>query len=290
MSEGQCISHTPPTCASAASAWGSQKVMSIARYSAMAAVSQHGPAPAGRSWHTVCRGQGDSGPGAGACRVRRPGQGPDGSGLQPARPPGARDVSQCRRGGAGHTPDSHGAGGHGRAPALARRGAWRPRRPASICASPSERLQSDLHRLLFSLQPCCIASVSSGTASATRPAKVYAIRERRSDPGEPDQTIRVLTDAYGPFEQGKRPGEVTRGRDNTPAPLAAMQAPRVLHRLSNPRPFLDGPGLGQLACHQHQRALRCTDARRRRPFTLRSPSSMRLSKLMRIHKTDRQAR
>ena len=39
MSEGQCISHTPPTCASAASAWGSQKVMSMARYSAMAADS-----------------------------------------------------------------------------------------------------------------------------------------------------------------------------------------------------------------------------------------------------------
>ena len=39
MSEGQCISHTPPTCASAASAWGSQKVISMARYSAMAADS-----------------------------------------------------------------------------------------------------------------------------------------------------------------------------------------------------------------------------------------------------------
>ena len=30
----------------------------------------------------------------------------------------------------------------------------------------------------------------------------------RSDPGEPDREIRVLTDAHGSFEQGKRPREV----------------------------------------------------------------------------------
>src|SRR5262249_15549833 len=36
-------------------------------------IAQHGLAPTGRFWHTGCKGQGGSGPGAGAWRVRRPG-------------------------------------------------------------------------------------------------------------------------------------------------------------------------------------------------------------------------
>src|SRR5262249_1111528 len=39
VSKYQRVSHAPPTCASATSAWGSQKVMSIARYRSMAVVS-----------------------------------------------------------------------------------------------------------------------------------------------------------------------------------------------------------------------------------------------------------
>jgi hypothetical protein len=37
--ENISVHHRPSTCASAASAWGSQKVMSMARYSSIAAAS-----------------------------------------------------------------------------------------------------------------------------------------------------------------------------------------------------------------------------------------------------------
>src|SRR4029434_7563542 len=47
-------------------------------------------APAGRSWHTGCQDPGGSGPGAGACRGRRPGRELAGSGLRPARHRGGR--------------------------------------------------------------------------------------------------------------------------------------------------------------------------------------------------------
>ena len=65
-------------CAKAASACGSQKVMSMARYNSMAAVSS---ARACSRWPVAIQyqGRGGSGPGAGACRVPRPGRGPGGS-------------------------------------------------------------------------------------------------------------------------------------------------------------------------------------------------------------------
>ena len=63
------------TCASAASVWGSQKVISMARYSRWRSAGRHGPAPADRSGHTACRDHGGSGPAAGACRVLGQSQG-----------------------------------------------------------------------------------------------------------------------------------------------------------------------------------------------------------------------
>ena len=55
---------------------------------------------------------------------------------------------------------------------------------------------------------CSIACVSSGTASATRPARVYAAPKAAAILGKQSREVRVLTEAHGPFEQGECPGQV----------------------------------------------------------------------------------
>ena len=118
-------SHRPSTCASAASVWGSQKVMSMARYS----VDSGGQLGAGllplAVGHTACRGPGGSGPGAGACRAPRPGPGPAGSGLRPARPPGDRDAGNVAEEAQRIAPGGPVPGGYGRGRGAARRSALR---------------------------------------------------------------------------------------------------------------------------------------------------------------------
>ena len=60
----------------------------------------------------------------------------------------------------------------------------------------------------------------------------------RSHQGEPGQEVCVLTEAHGPFEQGKRPGQVALAKGQQTAPQRGRhQAPGVSNRLGNPEPF-----------------------------------------------------
>ena len=71
----------------------------------------------------------------------------------------------------------------------------------------------------------------------------------RSHPGEPAREVRVLTDAHGPFEQGERPGQVALAEgQQTDPPRGNHEAPGVSHRLGNPQPFVpEGTALGEHA-------------------------------------------
>ena len=168
--------HRPSTCASAASAWGSQKVMSMARYSSMAADSS-ARACSRRPILRIQRAEAEVAVGLERAHAEFLGQG-EGLvvvGLRPARSPEARAAPQCRRGGAGHTPGCHVPGAHGRAPAPARRGRAPPPggRPADA-PPPGGDDRAPERRPSSIAVVCSIACVSSGTASATRPPRVYA--------------------------------------------------------------------------------------------------------------------
>ena len=57
--------------------------------------------------------------------------------------------------------------------------------------------------------------------------------------GEPDREVLVLTDAHGPFEQRKGPGQVALAEgQQTDPPRGKHEAARVRHRLGNPQPFV----------------------------------------------------
>ena len=91
--------------------------------------------------------------------------------------------------------------------------------------------------------------MSSGTASATRPPRVYAAPKAAAIKGNKDREVRVLTDAYGPFEPGERPGQVAlaEGQQTNP-PRGKHEASGVSHRLGNPQPFVpEGTALGEHA-------------------------------------------
>ena len=129
-------------------------------------------------------------------------------------------------------------------------------RPASICASPGESTQNartrDLPVTLSSARPpfqrrC----VSSGTASATRPAqRAFAIMPKGAAITEAkSQEARVLTRrsrlvrAAGVPGRG-RPG----GGQQTAAPTGNHEASGVRNRLGNPQPFFpEGSALGERA-------------------------------------------
>ena len=103
--EHSYIHHQPSTCASAASAWGSQKVMSMARYSAMAADSSV-RACSPLADRGIQRAEAAVAVGLERAHAQLLGQG-EGLmvvvfGLLDA--PEARAAPQSRRGGAGHTP------------------------------------------------------------------------------------------------------------------------------------------------------------------------------------------
>jgi hypothetical protein len=75
-----------------------------------------GLTPGDRSFRIARRGQGDSGPGGGACRACRPGHWPAGTRLRLCRAPEAHAARLSRRSGAGHTPGGLVPGAHGRVP------------------------------------------------------------------------------------------------------------------------------------------------------------------------------
>ncbi len=69
----------------------------------------------------------------------------------------------------------------------------------------------------------------------------------RSYPGEHDREVRILTDAYGPFEPGESPGQVALAEGHqTDPPRGNHKARGVRHRLGNPQPlFAESPALGE---------------------------------------------
>ena len=89
---------------------------------------------------------------------------------------------------------------------------------------------------------CSIACVSNGTASATRPARVYAAPKAAATRGK-KREVRVLTDAHGPFEQGECPGEVALAEGQQTDPVIGIhEAPGVSNLLGNPEPFFPEGG------------------------------------------------
>ena len=61
----------------------------------------------------------------------------------------------------------------------------------------------------------------------------------RSHQGEKDWEVRVLTDAYGPFERGEGPGQVALAEGRADRPLRGPHEARgVSNRLGNPQPFV----------------------------------------------------
>ena len=94
-----------------------------------------------------------------------------------------------------------------------------------------------------------IACVRSGTASATRPARVYAATKSAASKGEKELKARVLTEAHGPIEEGEGSVQVTlaEGQQSDP-PEGPHEAPGVVNLLGNPEPFIpEGPALGECA-------------------------------------------
>ena len=89
--------------------------------------------------------------------------------------------------------------------------------------------------------------MSSGTASATRPPRVYAAPKAAAT-GETGWKVRVLADAHGAFEQGECPVQVALAEGQQTNPPRGHEAPRVRHRLGNPEPFVpEGPALSEHA-------------------------------------------
>ena len=261
----------PPTCASAASAWGSQKVISISRYNAMATVST---AVRAGSWaarldvegaqaQVAVRLQGD------ACPAPQPGRGPGGSGSRLTRSPAVHAAPQCRRGGAQHTPGYPVPGAHGRASA----------RSAGACACIPHGRPADAppRRLRLARKPstsvamvCSSACMSSRMASATRPDRVYAAPKP-----QPSRGTRLggplPGDAYGPFEQEEGPVQVAfaEGQQANP-PTGTHEAPGMSDRLGNPQPFVpERTALDERAelgmAHSEGRAREITAGRRAWP-------------------------
>ena len=66
---------------------------------------------------------------------------------------------------------------------------------------------------------CSSACVSSGTASAMRPPRVYAAPKAAAMQGKIERNVHLLTDAHGPFEHGECPGQVAlaEGQQTNPA-------------------------------------------------------------------------
>ena len=91
--------------------------------------------------------------------------------------------------------------------------------------------------------------MSSGTASATRPARVYAAPKAAAILGNIGREVRFLTEAHGPFEQGERPGQVALAEgQQTDPPRGKHEARGVTNRLGNPEPFFpEGTALGERA-------------------------------------------
>ena len=198
-----------PTCASAASAWGSQKVISIARYSSIAVDSTVRACcrcpvltysvPRLR-WQCAW---------SGAYPALRPERGPGGSELWPVQPPEARAAPQCRRGGGGHTPGCPVPGGRGRVPGRARRGHAPPPggRPADAPHSgeTTERLKTThvhCHGLFH-----CLCEQRHGLGNA--PAQDICRTQGPGRPREKEREGRVLTEAYSLFGAGRG---LSRGR------------------------------------------------------------------------------
>ena len=93
------------------------------------------------------------------------------------------------------------------------------------------------------------ACVSSGTASATRPLRVYAAPNGGGELGKRCWKVYVLTDAHSPFEQGECSGQVTvaEGQQADP-PRGKHQTAGVINRLGNAEPFVpEGSALGEQA-------------------------------------------
>ena len=86
---------------------------------------------------------------------------------------------------------------------------------------------------------CAIACVSSDTASAMRPPRVYAAPKAAAIYGEKDRKVRVLTDAQSPFEARERPGQIAlaKGQETDPV-IGTHSAPSVRRFLSDPQPFV----------------------------------------------------
>ena len=98
---------------------------------------------------------------------------------------------------------------------------------------------------------CSSARVTSGTASATRLARVYAVPKVAAIQGNqvgPAMSA-CLTEAHGPFEQGECPGQVAlaEGQQTNP-PRGPHEAREMINRLGNPEPFFpEGTTLGECA-------------------------------------------
>ena len=70
------------------------------------------------------------------------------------------------------------------------------------------------------------------------PAQGIRCPQGRSHLGEPSREVRVLTEAYSPFEQGERPGQVALAEgQQTNSPRGHHEAPGVSNRLGNPESF-----------------------------------------------------
>ena len=64
----------------------------------------------------------------------------------------------------------------------------------------------------------------------------------RSHPGDKEREVRFLTDAHGPFKQGKGPGQVALAEGQETDPIRGPhEAAGVRHCLSNLQPFFPEP-------------------------------------------------
>jgi hypothetical protein len=81
------------------------------------------------------------------------------------------------------------------------------------------------------------------------PAQRVRRAQGRSIQGEIAREVRLLTDVHGPFEPGERPGQIALAEgQQTKSPRGIHQARGVIHRLSDPEPFVPkGPALGECA-------------------------------------------
>ena len=174
-------------------------------------------------------------------RFLNAGIGPGGSGLRPGRPRGSRRAAISPRDGCrayAWWPRSWSLRASAGCP---RRGcAPPPGGLASANATPRVRPQSAWKSTSsVAVAICSSASVRSGTASATRPPRVYAAPKAAATRGKLGQEGLRPDRGPGPVRAGEGPGLVFREEQPAhPASEAMHEARRVSHRLGNPEPFV----------------------------------------------------